>query len=462
MKYKIKVGLHIKPNNKRKDPDDKRNETEEVGIRLRVSWAGVRCDIRSGFVIAPSKWDPDNNCVRLGNKNSHGETAGAINRGVNNVAGLIEEVLTRFELDNKRPPSVAEFKEAFDVAAGRAKPEEVKPEEKPLGFFEVFDLFTGEMGVTNNWTKSTYTKFSSLKLHLLNYHKKSKFTLEGFDKSSFAGFVAYLQNTVGHLNTTVAKNVGFLRWFLRWAAANGYYSGLAHLQYRPRFKGLDCKEVIYLEWEELLHFLNYDFPANKPSLPAVRDVFCFCCFTGLRYSDVAKLRRSDIHREQTPPYMSIVTKKTTARLHIELNKYALALLDKYEGVGLPNDKALPVISNVKMNENLHEAAEEAGIDEPVNIVSYVGSKRSEVVVPKYSVLTTHAGRRTFIVNALRLGIPPAVIMEWTGHSDFKAMKPYIKIVNVAKVENMERFNSFDANRTTPNEEEKVSTRKSTQ
>lgn len=445
MKFKIKVGLHIKPNNKGK-------ATEEVGIRLRVSWAGLRCDIRSGYVIAPAKWDDANSCVRLGNKNSHGETAGAINRGVMAVASTIEEVLTRFELDNKRPPSVAEFKEAFDLAAGRAKPEEKKPEEKPLGFFAVYDLFTGEMGVTNNWTKSTYTKFSSLKAHLKNYNKK--LTLEGFDKATFAGFVAHLQTKVRQLNTTVAKNVGFLRWFLRWAAANGYYTGLAHLQYRPRFKGLDCKEVIYLEWDELIHFLNFEFPANKPSLPAVRDVFCFCCFTGLRYSDVAKLRRSDIHREQTPPFMSIVTKKTTARLHIELNKYALALLDKYEGVGLPNDKALPVISNVKMNENLHEAAEVAGIDEPVNIVSYVGSERSEVVVPKYSVLTTHAGRRTFIVNALRLGIPVPVIMEWTGHSDFKAMKPYIKIVNDAKVENMERFNSFGSNRSTTDEGEK--------
>lgn len=337
MKFKIKVGLHIKPNNKGK-------ATEEVGIRLRVSWAGLRCDIRSGYVIAPAKWDDANSCVRLGNKNSHGETAGAINRGVMAVASTIEEVLTRFELDNKRPPSVAEFKEAFDLAAGRAKPEEKKPEEKPLGFFAVYDLFTGEMGVTNNCTKSTYTKFSSLKAHLKNYNKK--LTLEGFDKATFAGFVAHLQTKVRQLNTTVAKNVGFLRWFLRWAAANGYYTGLAHLQYRPRFKGLDCKEVIYLEWDELIHFLNFEFPANKPSLPAVRDVFCFCCFTGLRYSDVAKLRRSDIHREQTPPFMSIVTKKTTARLHIELNKYALALLDKYEGVGLPNDKALPVISNV--------------------------------------------------------------------------------------------------------------------
>ena len=65
-----------------------------------------------------------------------------------------------------------------------------------------------------------------------------------------------------------------------------------------------------------------------------------------------------------------------------------------------------------MNENLHEAAEVAGIDEPVNIVSYVGSERSEVVVPKYSVLTTHAGRRTFIVNALRLGIPYRLL--WNG------------------------------------------------
>lgn len=434
MKYKIKVGLHVKPNNKGKDV------AEEVGIRLRVSWAGLRCDIRSGYVIAPSKWDDANNCVKLGNKNSHGETSGAINRGVMAVAALIEEVLTRFELDNKRPPSVAEFKEAFDVAAGRVKPGEKKPDEKPLGFFAVFDLFTGEMGVTNNWSKSTYTKFSSLRAHLYKYNKK--LVLEEFTKADFAGFVSYLQTKVGLLNTTVAKNVGFLRWFLRWATANGYYSGLAHEQYRPRFKGLDCKEVIYLEWEELIGFLNFEFPFNRPALSAVRDVFCFCCFTGLRYSDVAKLRRSDVYLDAKPPYISVVTKKTTDRLHIELNKYALSLLDKYDGVGLPDNKVLPVVSNVKMNENLHEAAEVAGIDEPVRVVSYLGNERREVVVPKYSVLTTHAGRRTFIVNALRLGIPAPVIMQWTGHSDYKAMKPYIKIVDAAKVENMEKFNNF--------------------
>jgi len=433
MKFKIKVGLHIKPNNKG-------NVAEEVGIRLRVTWVGLRCDIRSGYVIAPAKWDDANCCVKLGNKNSHGETAGAINRGVMSVAALIEEVLTRFELDNKRPPSVAEFKEAFDVAAGRAKPEEKKPEEKPLGFFEVFDLFTKEVGVSNNWTAATYTKFRSIRQHLYKFNRA--LSLEGFDKAVFASFVAYQQKKAGLLNTTVAKNVAFVRWFLRWAVANGYYSGLAHLQFRPRFKGLDCKEIIYLEWDELLHFLNFDFSRSNNSFGIVRDAFCFCCFTGLRYSDVAKLKKSDIYREAAPPYISVVTKKTTKRLHIELNKYALAILDKYAEIELPNDAALPVLSNQRMNNNLHDAAEAAGLDAPVRVVSFCGSERMEAVVPKHEVITTHAGRRTFVVNALRLGIPPSVIMNWTGHNDYKAMKPYIKIVDASKAENMERFNTF--------------------
>ena len=434
MKFSIKIGLHVKRTAKETDA------TEEVPIRLRVSWASLRVDIRSGYVIAPSKWDDMNSCVRLGAKNSYKQTSGEINRALINLSAKVEEVLVRFEMENKRSPTTAEFKTAFNEAVGRAKPKEETEANEVKGFFDVFDLFTKEMGVTNNWSKATYIKFASIKQHLLKFCPS--LSLSDFSKADFAAFVSYLQTEENQLNTTVAKNVGFLRWFLRWAASNGYYNGAAHLQYRPRFKGLDCKEVIYLSWEELQHFLKFKFPKNKPSLSSVRDVFCFCCFTGLRYSDVARLRLSDVKREAKPPYISIVTKKTTARLHIELNKYALSILDKYKDLELPKGRALPVISNVKMNEHLHEAAEIAGLDEPIRVVSYHGSVRTEEIVEKYALLTTHAGRRTFIVNALRLGIPAPVIMEWTGHSDYKAMKPYIKIVDAAKVENMDKFNSY--------------------
>lgn len=427
--------MHIKPNNKGQEV------AEEVGIRLRISWAGRRCDIRSGYVIAPAKWDAANSSVRLGAKNSYKQTAGEINRGVTRLAALAEEVLTRYELEHGGDvPEVKQFKELFDVAAGRAEPPAEKEKKKAPGFFQVFDKFTSEMGTEHDWTPATFTKFKAIRAHVKAW--RPSVSLESFDKSDFASWVAYLQNTAGLLNSTVAKNVAFLRWFLRWAACNGYYSGQAHENFRPRFKGIGCKEVIFLSWEELQHFLNFDFGAGGVGLAQVRDVFCFCCFTGLRYSDAYKLRRSDLRLDAKPPFMSVVTKKTTDRLHIELNKYALAILAKYADAGLPGDRALPVLSNQRMNKNLHEAARVAGLDEPITIVSYNGNLRQERVVPKYEVLSTHAGRRSFVVNALRLGIPPAVVMEWTGHSDYKAMKPYIKIVDEAKAVNMELFNQF--------------------
>ena len=64
------------------------------------------------------------------------------------------------------------------------------------------------------------------------------------------------------------------------------------------------------------------------------------------------------------------------------------------------------------------------------------------MTPKYALLSTHAGRRTFICNALALGIPAQVVMKWTGHSDYKAMKPYIDIADDIKANAMNKFNQL--------------------
>lgn len=61
-----------------------------------------------------------------------------------------------------------------------------------------------------------------------------------------------------------------------------------------------------------------------------------------------------------------------------------------------------------MNDYLKELAELAGIDEPVRQTYYRGNERIDEVTPKYALLRTHAGRRTFIFSALALGIPPQV------------------------------------------------------
>jgi len=117
-------------------------------------------------------------------------------------------------------------------------------------------------------------------------------------------------------------------------------------------------------------------------------------------------------------------------------------LEKYQDVVFEDDKAQPVITNQKMNEYLKELAELAGINEPIRQTYYKGNERIDEVTPKYALLGTYAGRRTFICNALALGIPPQVVMKWTGHSDYKAMKPYIDIADDIKANAMSKFNQL--------------------
>ena len=101
-----------------------------------------------------------------------------------------------------------------------------------------------------------------------------------------------------------------------------------------------------------------------------------------------------------------------------------------------------MVSNQKMNDYLHELCKMAKINEPIRQTYYKGNERIDKVQPKYELVGTHTGRRTFICNALSLGIPAQVVMKWTGHSDYKAMKPYIDIADDIKAKAMKKFNKF--------------------
>ena len=226
----------------------------------------------------------------------------------------------------------------------------------------------------------------------------------------------------------------FLKSVLLWAKSNGDISGAALDTFKLRLKASENKEaIVFLTWPELMQLYNCQF--SRLSLEQCRDVFCFCCFTGLRFSDVKKLRRSDIQADS----IKVVTQKTTNSLTIELNDYSRAILEKY-ATESPSAYALPVISNAKYNEHLKEVGRIAELTESVKKVWYVGSERHESDSPKWQLLTTHVARRTFVVNALSLGISPSVIMKWTGHADYDSMKPYIAIVEDLKRSEMAKFN----------------------
>ena len=168
----------------------------------------------------------------------------------------------------------------------------------------------------------------------------------------------------------------------------------------------------------------------------IRVVFCFCCFTSLRYSDVANLKKTDIHND----HIQLTTVKTSDALRIELNDYSRAILEKYKDHKDYFNHALPVTSNQVTNRLLKELGQLCELDRPISETYFRGAKRCDEVKPLWEHLSTHAGRRTFISNALMMGIPAEVVMKWTGHSDYKAMKPYIEVADTMKNEAMKLFN----------------------
>ena len=406
---------------------------ENVPIRMRVNFASKRIEFTTGYRIDAAKWDSDKQRVRNGCTNKLKQSASEINASLLGYYTEVQEIFKKFEVEEIMP-TPEQIKEAFNALH---KPiEEVKQRKStPNAFYKVFDDFVEDCGRQNNWTDSTFEKFAAVKNHLTNF--RDGLTFDFFDEKGLNDYVTYLRDVKEMRNSTIGKQLSFLKWFLRWAFKKGLHQNNAYDSYKPKLKSTQ-KKIIFLTWEELNKLREFEIPAAKQALDRVRDVFLFQCFTGLRYSDVFNLRRSDIKGD----HIEVTTVKTSDSLIIELNNHSKAILDKYKDVVFEDDKVLPVITNQKMNDYLKELAELAGIDEPVRQTYYRGNERIDEVTPKYALLGTHAGRRTFICNALALGIPPQVVMKWTGHSDYKAMKPYIDIADDIKANAMSKFNQL--------------------
>lgn len=405
---------------------------------MRVTYACQRVNFMTGYRIDAAKWDKTRQRVRNGCTNKRMQSASEINADLQKYYFEIQNVFKEFEVKGK-VPTIEELKHAFDLRIKGIDEEQLKQQElereKKKGFWQVFNLFVRECGNQNNWTDSTYEKFSTVRNHLKRFRKE--LTFEYFDEAGLIKYVKFLQDELGMRNSTIGKQISFLKWFLRWSFRKGYNQNIAYATFKPKLK-TTAKKVIFLTKDELDKLRECQIPQSKRYLERVRDVFLFCCFTGLRYSDVRNLKRSDVKAD----HIEVTTVKTADSLIIELNDHSKAILDKYKDFPIENHAALPVVSNQKMNDWLKELGELAGIDEPVRETYYVGNERKDVVLPKYALLSTHAGRRTFICNALALGIPAQVVMKWTGHSDYKAMKPYIDVADDIKASAMTKFNQL--------------------
>ena len=434
-------------------------------IRLRITFNCQRIDLATGCQIYNlDYWDEKYQAVLDGYVGPKGETTTSINTELRNIKDQIETAFKFFEANDIIPtPSqlVEKYEERLHgTVPKKPEPEKKKKEEKPKepDFFKIFNEFVADCGVKNAWTKATFQKMAAMERDLKTFKKNLKFS--ELTEKTLTEFVVYLRDVkklntprkpkgerenydtddlVGIKNSTIDKKLGYLKWFLKWATDKGYNTNLAYRTFKPTLKSTQ-KKVIYLSKDELKTIMAMDLTGENIYLEPIRDIFMFCCFSSLRYSDASSLKWNDVKDN----HIEVTTVKTADSISIEINNMMRNILEKYRSVqDKKKNLVFPYYTNQAMNRDLKKLCKLSGINEEIRITSYKGNERIDEIKEKWELVGTHTGRRTFIVNALSRGIAPNVVMKWTGHSDYKAMRPYIDIVDSIKASEMSKMNFMD-------------------
>jgi len=408
---------------------DKEKEKPDSKLRYRIKWDGNTIAFNVGYRVDNNKWVAE--AQRCKPNTTHGKkkiSAATINSEINRLEEIVNDTFFFFEQTGQIPTSL-EFRDEVNKRNGKI----VEKEKKTI--FDCYQQFIIEQGKENSWSENTYRKHKSAMNHLKKFAPELTFadlTHEGLSHLVDYFMSIEVDNEIGMNNYTAKKYINLTKWFLKWASEKGYNNELAFVTFKEKLKTVPVK-VIFLEWDELMKVYNATFP-DAPHLETAKDVFCFQCFTSLRYSDVYNLKKTDVYNG----YITITTIKTGEPLKIELNKYSKAILEKYKDI--ESISALPVPSNRKLNKYVKDVCKACEINEPVCRTYYKGVERIDEIHPKYELIGTHCGRKTFICNALMMGIAPNIVMKWTGHRDYQAMRPYIDIADKAKEEAMKLFN----------------------
>ena len=374
------------------------NSTTETPIILFVVSNGNMTKIKTGEKVNPAFWDSKKQRVKRSYTGSP-----ELNEFLNAYL-LKAQAAYRASRVEGTEPSTQLLRKAVEL------PPAVNSTIK-----DAFNSFISLM--SERMQKTTIKKFKTLFNHITEFSEKKRttFSFESIDLSFFDEFQKFLLREKEHNNNTVAKYITALKTFMQWAMDRELHTNLTFKKFKVKeFE----KEVIYLTEKELFKILNLDLP-GKPHLKKVRDAFCFGCFTGQRFSDISNISWDAIKND----VWEIRTQKTRDIIQVPLNKFALKIINQNKS----EEKPITTFTNQRMNLYLKEIAKMAEINDKVKIVNYMGNKKEEYYEQKHKLISTHTARRSFVTLSLEKGMRPEMVMEITGHKNFKTLKRYIML-----------------------------------
>ena len=218
-------------------------------------------------------------------------------------------------------------------------------------------------------------------------------------------YVVYLSTVRGMLPGTLPNAIKKLKLMSYTAFKNGWIASDPFAGFRVAAKYRDRR---FLSESELQAVMDVRVPNYKTAI--VKDIFVFCCFTGLAYADVQKLSHDDIHTDEWGDMWIIDNRaKTGTQFRVKLLPVAKSLVEKYNRLRLPDKKVFPVKDGTSMNMSLRHVAKHAGLS--------------------FSP-TMHVARHTFATTVtLSQGVPLETVSKMLGHKHITTTQIYAKITN---------------------------------
>lgn len=280
----------------------------------------------------------------------------------------------------------------------------------------------------------------SSEIYNLNYER---ITLDFYDD-----FLKYLYSK-NYSTNYIGTQIKVLKTILNASFEKGFHN---NTDFKKRYFSKPSEEIdnIYLTENELLNIYNIDLTdfkpviinkqlkLTKPMLENARDLFLIGANTGLRVSDLNKLKKESIITVNDSNYINITTSKTGAKLTIPINPMVNAILKKR------NNTPPPTMPDQHINYAIKKIGELAKINSIETKTITRGGIKTTLKYFKYDLISSHTARRSFCTNAYKSGMPTIDIMAISGHKTEKVFYNYIKVNDIERAEKI-KLNKFFTN-----------------
>ena len=364
-------------------------------IYVRVTVNGKRSDFSAKRSIDTSKWNKSKARSRGTNENS---------RALNTYLDTLQQKLYDSHQHLLNKGKVVSAKAITNHYLG------ISEEKKTI--LEVFKIHNDNITalIGKGYAKSTITKYNTTYSHLKSFikhkYKSDDLHLIQVSLSTITDFDHYLKTVKGVGVNCTNKYLTHLNKVINLAVDSDWLDKNPCLNHKMKNETV-TKD--YLSELEIQLLIDKDITNNR--LSQVRDVFIFCCLTGLSFIDVKKLTPVDVKKGiDRKQWIHTSRQKTGTKTNIPLFPHALTIIEIYKNhpEAVNRGTLLPVLSNQKMNSYLKEVAVICNIDKH---------------------LTMHLARHTFATYLLTKNVPIESVSKLLGHKSLKTTQIYAKVID---------------------------------